>query len=155
MFSFDNDLKSLVESPVAVVLGTADDEKRPHVTYAWGPRVLEDRRTVQVFLEVPRAEPVLANLQSTGLIAMTVADPIAYRSVQFKGRYRSAIPASDEADLAWVQRHREGFTSATALIGDPRESIRHAWMEAPLVRIEFEVDRAFDQTPGPDAGRPL
>jgi hypothetical protein len=154
MFSFDNDLKALVESNVAVVVGTTNAEKRPHVIYAWGPRVLEDRRSMQVFIEVPRAGPVIANLEATGLVAVTIADPITYRSIQFKGRFRAAVPA-EQADVACVQRHREGFASVLAVVGDPRESIRNAWMECALTRIELEIDRAFDQTPGPEAGRPL
>ncbi|HSE45610.1 MAG TPA: pyridoxamine 5'-phosphate oxidase family protein [Gemmatimonadales bacterium] len=154
MFSFDNDLKALVESPVAVVVGTTNAEKRPHAIYAWGPRVLEDMRSMQVFIEVPRASEVLQNLEATGVIAVTIADPITYRSLQFKGRFRSAAPA-EEADLACVQRHREGFASVLSVIGDPRQVIENAWMQCGLIRIEFEIDRAYDQTPGPEAGRPL
>jgi hypothetical protein len=116
--------------------------------------VLDNRQSLQVFLECARAIPTVQNLEQTGVIAVTVADPITYRSVQFKGRPTAAGPATAE-DQAWVQRHREAFASAVALIGDSPGVRRNAWMEGELLRFDVEIDAAFDQTPGPHAGQPL
>jgi hypothetical protein len=41
-----------------------------------------------------------------------------------------------------------------ALIGDPPEIIRSLWLD-DIVRLTFDVDAAYDQTPGPEAGKPL
>ena len=49
---------------------------------------------------------------------------------------------------------REAFVVSTSLIGDPPEAIRGMWMDG-IVRLAFRVERAFDQTPGPGAGKPL
>ena len=153
MFLIDDDVKELVESGVGVLVGTADAASRPHVTPGWGPRVLDDRRRIQLFLETARADQALADLTSNGRIAVTVAHPVSYRSAQFKGRYLGAAAASAEEE-AWVQRHRDAFGSTTALIGDSPAAIRNVWTKA-VFRIEIEVEAAFDQTPGPLAGRPL
>ena len=153
MYVIDDELKDFLESGVAVVVATADAQGRPHVSMGWGPRIHDDRTGVTVFLDAARAAPMLRNLQATGRIAMTVGAPVSYRSVQLKGR-STAVKEPDEADRAWVQRHREAFTTSTMLIGDPPQAIRNLWMPE-VVRVDFEADAAFDQTPGPEAGRAL
>jgi hypothetical protein len=154
MFRIDDELKEFIESGVAVVLGTASGERRPLVNYAWGPRVQESGGGLHVFLERPRAQPALANLEATGLVAVTFAEPVSYRSIQLKGRYLGSEPATPEEEV-WVQRHRDAFASQTALIGDSPGVRRNAWMDERLLRLEIEVNGAFDQTPGPNAGEPL
>lgn len=152
-FRISSDLKELIESGVAVLISTGDAERRPHATYGWGPRVREDQSTVDVFLDAARAGQTLANARANGRIAMTIADPVTYRSAQFKGTFDgTGEPTPD--DVAWVQRHREAFVVTTSLVGDPPDAIRGMWMDE-VVRVSFSVERAFDQTPGPNAGRPL
>lgn len=153
MYRIDDELKSFLESGVAAVLGTGDEQRRPQLAYGWGPRVGADPTTVEVFLDAERAAPTIANLRANGHIALTVADPLSLRSVQFKGRFQR-VEEPTEADRAWVQRHREAFLVVTSLVGDPPSAIRNLWMDE-VVRVTFQVDRAFDQTPGPEAGRPL
>lgn len=152
-FKIDDRLKEFIESPVAVVVGTGDDSGRPHVTNGWGPRVLDDRCTVDLFLDIERAFFTLQDLQANGRIAMTIADPVSYRSAQFKGKFRHSRAVTDD-DREWVQKHREAFAAAIAIIGDPNAVIGTLWMD-PITHISFTVERAFDQTPGPEAGRPL
>jgi hypothetical protein len=152
-FHIDPALKEFVESGVAVLVATGDKERRPHVTYGWGPRVHADGSTVDVFVDSVRADQTLANLRANGRIAMTVAHPVYVRSVQFKGRFQGIGEGTSE-DSAWVQRHRDAFLVSTSLIGDPPEVIRRLWTE-DVVRLSFVVERAFDQTPGPEAGKPL
>jgi hypothetical protein len=119
----------------------------------WGPRVREDGQTIDVYLDAPRAGSTLANLEDNGRMAMTVAHPVNYRSAQFKGTFvDSGEPGDDERRR--VQRHREDFAVSTSLIGDPPEIIANLWLE-DVIRVSFKVEAAFDQTPGPEAGKPL
>jgi len=153
MYRIDDELKSFLESGIATIVGTGDEAGRPQVAYAWGPRVAEGGALVDVFLDSERAEQTLANLRANGRIAMTVADPMSLRSVQFKGRFQRTDDATED-DRAWVRQQREAFLVVTSLVGDPPSMIRNMWMD-DVVRVTFEVDRAFDQTPGPDAGKAL
>jgi hypothetical protein len=123
------------------------------MTFAWGPRVQPDG-LVHVFVEDARCGTSVEDLRENRQIALTLGSPVSYRSVQLKG-HCTAITRAVGDDEAWVRRHREAFATETALIGDPPQIIRNLWMEGPLTRIEMAVERAFDQTPGPDAGTPL
>jgi hypothetical protein len=153
VYRIEPDLKEFLESGVAICVGTADPAGKPNVIMGWGPRVEAEGACFSVFLDAARAAVALANIEATDRIAVTLADPVSYRSVQLKGRGARAFPAGD-ADQAWVQRHREAFAVTTALVGDPPAAIRNLWMKEVL-RVEFQVDAAFDQTPGPEAGRQL
>lgn len=152
-FKIDPDLKEFVESGVAVLVGTGDAQRRPHVTYGWGPRVREDGTSIDVFIDEARSAQTLANARAGGRVAMTIADPVSVRSVQFKGTFIEAGEATDE-DVSWVKRHREAFVVSTSLVADPPAIIRGLWME-DVVRLSFRAEMAFDQTPGPNAGKPL
>src|SRR5262245_58356941 len=152
MFRLDEALKAFLHSGIAVQAGTADQNGRPHVTWAWGPRVNDDG-TLSVFLDTARAGRTLANLAVNRKVAVICADPIGYRAIQFKGQWLSASAPSD-AERGWVQRHRELFASNLALVGDSPAGIRNLWMEN-TTRIDFTLEAAFDQTPGPKAGQPL
>jgi hypothetical protein len=153
LYRIGDDVKEVLESGCAVVVGTASAAGRPESMYAWGPRLQEDGSTLSVFIERQRIPVTLANARETGLVAIIVADPVSYRSVQLKGRFLRTGEASAE-DEAWVQRHRESFATAVALIGDPERATRNYWMD-DVVRFDVAVERAFDQTPGPGAGRAL
>lgn len=152
MYRIDAALKEFLESGVAIQVGTASDAGRPHAVNAWGARVNPDG-SMSIFIEAKRASRPLANLATNPKVAVIFGDPITYRSVQLKGRWRStAHPSAD--DRNWVSRHRDLFASTTSLVGDNPNSIRNLWTD-DVTRVDFEVEQAFDQTPGPEAGRPL
>jgi hypothetical protein len=153
-FVIDDDLKQFLESGVAVSVATADASGHPHVTMAWAPQVTAGGRHIAVYIEEPRVARVLADLEETVRMAVTVGSPVSYRSVQLKGPC-VATRAAGPGDEPWIVAHREAFTSETMLVGDPLPTIRNLYMEAPMLRFEIAVEQAFNQTPGPDAGRPL
>jgi hypothetical protein len=152
-FRIDSNLQEFMESGVAVIVGTGDLDGRPHVVYGWGPRARNGGKVVDVFLDTLRAEQTLADLELNGRIAMTLGEPVSYRSVQIKGNFIETAPPTPE-DEAWVERHRADFSTTTALIGDPPTITANLWLDE-VVRVSFAPEQAFDQTPGPDAGKPL
>ncbi len=153
MFLIGDELKEFLESGVATVVGTADSRGRPHVMYASGLRVGDDRCSVSFFIERARVSTTLANAATQGSIAVTAAHPVSYHSVQLKGRWKGSAEADDD-DRLWVERQREAFATAIALVGDPQDGARNQWMD-DIVRLDCTVEQAFNQTPGPDAGKPL
>lgn len=152
-FKINGALKEFVESGVGVLVGTGDANGRPHLAYGWGPRVGADGATVDVFIDSLRSGQMLSDVRANGRIAVTIGHPVSYRSVQLKGRVLDHGEAT-EPDDDWVRKHREAFVIATSLVGDPPETIRNLWLE-DVTRVSFQVEQAFDQTPGPEAGKPL
>lgn len=152
-FRIDESLREFIELGLAVQIATASNNGSPHVTYGWSPRVPTDGRTVEVFIDKVRSATPLADLKTNKKIAMTVADPISYRSIQLKGTV-VGIELDCADDQVWVRNGREGFLVRTSLIGDDPVAIRNLWYD-DVVRLTFSVEFAFDQTPGPEAGRPL
>ncbi len=152
MYQLDAELKAFLESGVALQAGTADLDGKPHGGSAWGPRVNSDG-SVSIFLDTRRAARPLANLAVNPRIAVVFGDPVSYRSVQLKGRWIATSAATPEEN-EWVTRHRETLATNLVLVGDDPNSVRNLWM-TDVLRIDFVVDAAFDQTPGPNAGMPL
>jgi len=154
-----DELKTFLEGPVSVLVGTRDSRLVPEITRAWGPRVSEDRRCVSLCVPLATSRKALDNLEANGEIAVTFSLPTNYRTFQLKGRHATAAEP-DSTDLAVVERHRGAFATASEPMGQPRERVEAFWRaeietSAVLVKIRFVPERIFDQTPGPGAGRSL
>ena len=153
----DEDLRGLLHCGVATVVGTRDADLAPEVARGWGVRVLPDGATVELCIGLPSGSRTLRNLADNGLIAVTCVRPSDYRQVQLKGRLVATGEPTDD-DRARVVRHREAFREQVAQVGIAREICDGFWSHddpEALVVVRFAVEDGFDQTPGPDAGRPL
>jgi len=157
--SISDELKTLLEGPVSVLVGTRDSRLVPEITRAWGPRVSEDRQHISLCVPLATSQKTLDNIESNGQIAVAVCLPTNYRTVQLKGR-RAMAAQPDSGDLAAVERHRDAFAAVNAPLGQPREVVEAFWRAeietlATLVKIVFVPGQVFDQTPGHGAGRKL
>src|SRR5690606_20202292 len=101
----------------------------------------------------PSAAPCVADMQDNGRVAVCFVDVINLRSVQLKGRCVE-VGDPDPGDWSWIDRHHDAFADAVAIIGYPKQVIRHLW-STQVVKIRFVVEDFFNQTPGPEAGRAL
>lgn len=137
----------------SALVGAAGDDGKPYCTIGWGPRLDEARERLTIFVEERRSADVLDSVRQNGMIAVTFGDPITYRSLQLKGRDCAVHPLS-EADSEGIARHRDSVAANFALTGDPLTGLRNLWMD-DLVRLEFTIAEAYDQTPGPNAGNAL
>jgi predicted pyridoxine 5'-phosphate oxidase superfamily flavin-nucleotide-binding protein len=150
-----DELKQFLHSGVAVVVGTHDSEMTPEICRAWGPQVAADGATLEMFLDRDPAAQTLANLRDNGLMAVTFVSPLDYRSVQLKGRcLRLDGDEPNAAESARIDRHRQAFADGCEMQGVSRQVVRNFWT-VEVTRISFVATDAFDQTPGPAAGRSL
>jgi general stress protein 26 len=154
LFQIDDALKEFMEAGVAGMVGTVNAAGRPQTNYAWGTRIHPDGHTVDFFVPSDLADGVVANLRKSPKLALTVVDPVSYRSVQLKGTFVRVANETEE-DKAWVARHKQAFEVTTMLVGDPPDVITGFIPTGAMTRFSFEALMGFDQTPGPDAGRPL
>jgi hypothetical protein len=153
----DDALKIFLETGgCAVVVGTRDAALAPEITRAWGLRII-DPRTVELCLGMPSSMRTLENLQDNGQLAVTSVSPMDYRQVQLKGRAAETLAPTDE-DRLQVERHQHAFMRQVEHVGLGAEQCRRFWSQDDadaMVKLRFVVEEAYDQTPGPDAGRPL
>ena len=136
--------------------GTRNRELVPygHRVSGWYVEAGEGRLTALV------AEPFTANLveslQDNGELALTVEEFPSHETYQFKGRYLRHR-AVQEKDLEVAKQIRERFVkSVRHVYSDSLEPLlRAAFIQAPVVAVEFEVHEIYLQTPGPGAGTRL
>jgi hypothetical protein len=147
------ELKEFAESSVAVTVGVNHPAHGPRLAGGWGFRLHPESERVEVFVDVRSSGEVVEALRTDGRIAVVLADPVSYRSVQFKGRVIE-IGEPSPLDRAWVARTRELYTAGLALIGEAPAVSRNRWTE-DVIRVAFAVTDVFDQTPGANAGRRL
>ncbi len=157
--SIGDELKTFLEGPVSVLVGTRDSRLMPEITRAWGPRVSEDRRCVSLCVPLATSRKTLDNLEANGKISVAFSLPTNYRTFQLKGRHVTASEP-DSADLAVVERHRDAFTQVNEPLGQSRRQVEAFWRaeietSTLLVKILFVPEQVFDQTPGPGAGKSL
>lgn len=147
---------ALVDRGVSAIVASRDARLRPSVMRAVGSRISADGRHVTVFLRKSQSQQLLADIATTGHIAVVFSDPPSHRTVQVKAtaaRTRD-LRAADEPVL---QRYLAAMQQALAQVGYGPDYVS-AMLSAPLhdlVAVEFTPEAAFDQTPGPRAGAPL
>ena len=151
-----DELKTYLESGPSVVVGTRDMALVPEIARAWGVRVAEDGRSVDLCIPMATIGKTLENLANNGQLAISFAVPISLYSVQMKGTGIDAGEA-DADDIAAVEHHREAFASVNERVGMPRNVIERFWRReletsSLFVKLHFVPGQIFNQTPGPSAG---
>src|SRR3974390_2217082 len=117
-----DELKTFLEGPVSVLVGTRDSRMFPEITRAWGPRVSEDRRRVSLCVPLATSRKTLDNIDANGEIAVCFSLPTNYRTFQLKGRF-ATIAEPDSSDLAVVELHRKAFAAGNEALGQTRRDV--------------------------------
>jgi hypothetical protein len=142
-----------VRQGVAVIVATRDGELRPQLSRAWGPALSEDGERLTVCVEAAPDSSMARSLESGSPAAAMLARLTSHTSVQLKGAVvEVATPTPDRLEA--VTRHVDGFVAETAGVGVP-EPLARALVGPDLLTVTIAVAERFDETPGPDAGRPL
>ncbi|HEX4519859.1 MAG TPA: hypothetical protein VH063_09795 [Gaiellaceae bacterium] len=149
-----NELTAFVQSGVAVAVATRDEELRPTFARGWGPVVSHDGTMLALCVGAEPESATLSNLERTGAIAVGFSPPTRARALQVKGTSLS-IEVPGPAALELAERHLDAFCAEAESIGFSPELSRRLYEPSELVLVRFTVAEAFEQTPGPTAGRPL
>jgi len=152
----DAALADFMRGPVAINLASHDAACMPSIARGYGCRLSADRRRVTVLLSVRSAEALLRDLRAGAPIAVTFCRPASHATVQVKGE-RAAVGALAPRDRAVMRAYGTAFRDEIAALGfNASFSARLAApVEDEAVAVEFEPTALFDQTPGPEAGKPL
>jgi hypothetical protein len=149
-------LVAFIEGGVSLVVASVDAGGRPTVGRALGAQVSVDGRLVTLFLDRAPNRELLASIEATGRVAVTVTEPSTHRSVQLKGSGAAVGAAGAEVRTA-IARHIAAFARDLERIGHEETFTRTLMAHDPatVVQVAFVPAEAYSQTPGPDAGKAL
>jgi hypothetical protein len=141
---------------VAMNVASCSAGRVPSLVRAHGCRVSADRRRVTLFVSVPRATAVLADLRAGGAIAVVFSLPRTHETIQMKGARASIVPLED-GDATLMKTYVESFVDELCRLGYREPFVRAMMSSADeeSVGVMFEPTAAFVQTPGPNAGSRL
>ena len=150
-----SDVVDLLHSGCSLVVGLVTAAGRPQTGRAWGLSLADDHRTARVVLSAADVAS-LGHLAGArlGTIAVNGADVLTLRSVQLKGPI-AGVERADGRDAARMAAHCDAFFDAVAVADAIPRSRMERLLPAEVVACTFEIVEAYDQTPGPAAGRPL
>ena len=147
---FDGATTSFLLSGCSLIVGGLTPDGEPFATRGWGIRVVDpDEHRLRVV--VGAAD--LARL-APGALAVTGADVPTLRSLQLKGTVE-AVDAPNEDDLVQHRSFCDQFFADVARTDGTARHLMERLVPVDLVVAVFRVRHLFDQTPGPNAGRPI
>lgn len=152
----DDAVLALMGRRVSIIVASRDREHRPHLMRAIGWRLSADRRRISVLMTARTSVPVIDDVRDNGAIAVVFSEPTTHHSVQLKGRaavVEPTIPGDDEL----LETYAERLTEELGQLGFAPAFVRALLdrSESEVVAVTFTPTHAFEQTPGPRAGRPL
>jgi hypothetical protein len=152
----DAALADFIRGGVSVVIASCNARLEPDVVRGCGCRVSRDLRRVTVLFDRSRSGRVLEDLASNGRIAVVYTQPSTHRTIQLKGTDASMVRPVP-ADRLLARDHLGMWIEELHQLGYTREYAAAVWGPLPesLAAITFTPSSAFQQTPGPAAGRPL
>lgn len=152
----DPEHAAFIQGRVSIVVAGRNADLVPEVARGCACRVSADRRRVTVLVDAARSQPLLAAVESNGLVAVVVSQPSTHRTIQLKGT-DARVARATVADRKASESNLTAWVEELASIGFDRElarSIRGAEI-AEMVAVTFTATSAFRQTPGPGAGERL
>jgi hypothetical protein len=142
----DASWRALFESGSAHIVAFVSDDGTPFATRGWGMRLAEDgdRGTILVATSDVRGSR----------IAVTCTSVRTLRSAQVKGAIES-VRAFEETDRPVLERYCDEFFDDVLEVDLISRTMMDRLVPDELVACTFTITEAYEQTPGPGAGRPL
>ena len=147
---FDSSTTSFLLSGCSLIVGGLTPDGEPFATRGWGIRLVDGDRSR---LRVVVGTADLARLEQ-GELAVTGADVPTLRSLQLKGSIEAVEPL-DDLDLAQHRSYCHQFFADVERTDGVPSSLMERLVPADRTVVVFRVRQLFDQTPGPNAGRPI
>ena len=146
-----DEIREVLCGGVSIVLASRNAALEPSIARAVGCRVVGTR--LRILVSVAQAGRVLDDVRESAMISATFSVPKTHRALQFKGNDARIEPV-DADDRAALQRYLPAFAAGIDPLGFHEPFVR-AFLATPHdeVAIEFTPAEAFQQTPGPAAGR--
>lgn len=146
----DPSLARYLGNGMSIVVGTVGADGWPATCRAVALVGHEDGQGVTVYLPVATGAETIANVATSGRVAIVSSCPSDHGTIQMKGRSRG-VRVAREGEAGVVRAQMERFADALDQVGVPRHVTR-SFTSWPAFAVEVEVEAVFEQTPGPRAG---
>lgn len=134
-------------------LGSRDEHLAPTVCITWGIDFKATQGVVTSFVVQAQYEQMLKNLQQNGRMALSYSGTFTHVAYQLKGHFLQARPLTkDEAALQ--QQYRRSTINTLIELGYPEKRINVVVRPVDLA-IDLKIEKIFNQTPGPGAGKEI
>ncbi len=146
----------LLTRGVSIYASSVTQEGVPVIGHVMGCRVSSDRRKVTLFISRTQFSALIGAIASSARIAAGFSHPSTHRAIQLKGR-DAVIGDPLRRDARVVEAYADAFVQETRFRGFDEALIRaFLWADpSTLAAVTFTPDEAFEQTPGPAAGRSM
>jgi hypothetical protein len=156
----DAEMVALLESGCALIVGMVTPSGAPFAGRGWGltvavggrsGRLLVDSSTIPALGHAPGQ--AASNVVGTQ-IAVTGCDILSYRSLQMKGPITAVEPA-DERDRARSAQYCGDYFGAIERVDKIPRRLAGRMSPLDITAVVFDIVELYDQSPGPNAGRPV
>lgn len=150
-----DEVVDFIESGVSIVMAVAWPAGQARAGRAVAARVIQNETIRIIYAERGNAE-IAASAKAGGPIAVTFCAPLSHRTVQIKG-FSSKAEALQPEDENCVRQQTDAFAQVLAAVGEPPRFVQAFcdYRSSRLCVLSFPAQEAFEQTPGPGAGRSL
>jgi hypothetical protein len=152
----DPEVAAFLQGGVSIVVAGRTVDCVPDVVRGCGCRISRDRRRVTVLVDPIRARELLDQIRANRTIAVVFSQPSTHRTIQLKA-VDAVVTRATPTDRRVAEAHLQAWIAELVAAGygaDLAAAIRGR-PENGLVAIAFTPTSAFEQTPGPAAGRRL
>ncbi len=144
-------LKSFIEGPQGISLGTRDRNLKPEYCRVLGALVMEND-IVKIFVAKLVSDQSIKNIDDNKLVSITLCS-LSYECYQFKGKCVH-YEDSDNEDQGRVEKYMTEFNECLVKVGT-KDGLVYKWPTKPCITIEMKVEEIFDQTPKIGAGNKI
>ncbi|MGE5452471.1 MAG: hypothetical protein ACM3VZ_11595 [Acidobacteriota bacterium] len=147
---------AFIEREVAIDISSRSAALRPSACRAFACQVAPDRQRLTLFVRRQEAQPVLNDVLQQDVVAAVFCLPATETAMQIKGR-QVQLSAATPDQIAYVQGYCHRFVEGVTRIGHNRDFAKAYMAIEPdsMVALSFVPEQVFEQTPGPQAGRPV
>lgn len=149
------DLLAYLDIGLSIHVGGRTAQGQPLLNRAIAFRVESDHR-MSVLLATPTADALLDALREVPLVAIVLCQPTTHQTVQIKGR-DAVVARADAQDWQHRLAHKQRFLAEIRPFGF-NEDFASAWLDVgpdQMHSVTFTPSGAWNQSPGPGAGRPM
>ncbi len=150
-----HEIVAFIESGVSIIVGVVGADGRARAGRALSVRV-SAIGAIRLVYAVEGNAALMSTAQSGGPIAVTFSAPMSHRTIQLKAPTTKAEQLEPD-DRVSLMRQTDAFAAVLGAIGYPPSFVTSFRDRRSLdvCALSFIPNAAFEQTPGPGAGREL